>query len=138
MKRAHNKEQIEEEHWSKLLESVVINTTDGVVITDANVNPGPNIIYVNDALIKMSGFTRDELIGSSADIFHGDNSTQEGLKKIGTAIQNKQACNVELINYTKAGRAYDVSINISPVTDHTGAVTHWISIQRDITENRNY
>lgn len=138
MNRAHNKEQIEEEHWSKLLESVVINTTDGVVITDANVNPGPNIIYVNDALIKMSGFTRDELIGSSADIFHGDNSTQEGLKKIETAVQKKQACNVELINYTKTGRAYDVSINISPVTDHTGSVTHWISIQRDITENRNY
>ncbi|SMD01800.1 PAS domain S-box protein [Pedobacter africanus] len=138
MTQAQNKEQIEEEHWSKLLESVVVNTTDGVLITDAKVNPGPDIVYVNDALVRMSGYSREELIGKSPNIFHGHNLIQEGLKKIETSIKNKEACNVELINYTKEGNAYDVSINICPVSDHTGTVTHWISIQRDITENRNY
>ncbi|WP_316810883.1 PAS domain S-box protein [Pedobacter heparinus] len=138
MKKAHHKEQIEEEHWSKLLESVVINTTDGVLITDASFNPGPNIIYVNDALVRMSGYSRQELIGVEPSIFHGHDLLQEGLQKIEYALKHKLPCNLELVNYTKNGRPYDVSINICPVTDHTGTVTHWVSIQRDITENRNY
>jgi PAS domain S-box-containing protein len=128
---------VEEEHWSNLLESVVINTTDGVLITDA-AETGSGIIYVNDALLKMSGFSREELIGKNPDIFHGYNHAQQGLRKIDTAIKNKVPCNVELINYTKNGKPFDVSVNICPVTDHTGTVKHWISIQRDITENRNY
>lgn len=128
---------VEKEHWSKLLESVVINTTDGVIITDAT-EQGAVIIYVNDALVNMSGFSREELIGKTPDIFHGGHDTQLGLKKIETAMKDKLACNFELVNYTKNGKPYDVSVNISPVTDNTGTVTHWISIQRDITENRNY
>lgn len=128
---------VEEEHWSKLLESVVINTTDGVVITDVT-ESGAVIIYVNDALVRMSGFSREELIGKTPDIFHGDQHVQPGLTKIEAAIAGKLPCNVELVNYTKSGNPYEVSINICPVTDSTGDVSHWISIQRDITENRNY
>lgn len=128
---------VEEEHWSKLLESVVINTTDGVLITDA-AETGTGIIYVNDALLNMSGFSREELIGKTPDVFHGYNHAQQGLRKIDTAIKNKVSCNVELINYTKNGKPFDVSVNICPVTDNTGEVTHWVSIQRDITKNRNY
>ncbi|TKC63892.1 PAS domain S-box protein [Pedobacter hiemivivus] len=128
---------VEEEHWSKLLESVVINTTDGVVITDT-AESGAVIIYVNDALLSMSGFSREELIGKAPDVFHGYNHAQQGLRKIDIAIKNGLSCNVELINYTKNGKPYDVSINICPVTDNTGTITHWVSIQRDITENRNY
>ncbi len=129
---------VEEEHWSKLLESVVTNTTDGVLITDASFDPGPHIVYVNDAMVAMSGYSREELIGHGPEIFHGSNVVQEGLGKMQTAIKNKLPCNVDLINYTKEGKAFDVSVNICPVADSTGEVTHWISIQRDITENRRY
>lgn len=128
---------VEEEHWSKLLESVVINTTDGVLITDSS-GPDAVVIYVNDALVDMSGFGREELIGKSPDIFHGYSAAQKGRKKIDAAIRNEQPCNVELVNFTKNGKPYDVSVNICPVTDNTGTVTHWVSIQRDITENRSY
>lgn len=130
--------RVEEEHWSKLLESVVINTTDGVLITDVSFNPGPAIVYVNNAMVLMSGYPKKELIGKGPDIFYKSNFIQEGLSKIETAMKNKLPCNTDLIHYTKDGRAFDVSVNICPVTDSTGEVTHWISIQRDITENRNY
>lgn len=130
--------QMEEEHWSKLLESVIINTTDGVLITDANCDAGPSIVYVNDALIEMSGYSRAELIGARPDIFHGADHDQQGLEKIHLAIKKKEPCNIELSNYTKEGRLYDVSINISPVSNSLGEITHWISIRRDITETRAY
>lgn len=130
--------QMEDEHWSKLLESVITNTTDGVLITDADYEAGLSIVYVNDALLEMSGYSRAELIGARPDIFHADDEDQQGLEKIYQAIKRKEACNIELSNYTKCGRMYEVSINISPVTNSLGEVTHWISIRRDITETRAY
>lgn len=128
----------EDEHWSKLLESVVTNTTDGVLITNAPVNSSPLVIYVNDALVKMSGYSRADLLHRNPELLNGGNYDQPGLKLISKALINKEACNTEIVNFTKQGKAYHVSINIFPITNTTGAITHWISIQRDITENRNY
>lgn len=130
--------RMEHEHWSKLLESVVINTTDGVLITDAKSDPKLSIVYVNDALVHMSGYSRSELIGKQPDIFHGKDILQKGLEQIEHAVKHSLPCNVELTNYTKQGRSYGVSINVCPVTDSTGEITHWVSIQRDITESQNY
>ncbi|RZM29673.1 MAG: PAS domain S-box protein [Pedobacter sp.] len=128
-----------EEHWSKLLESVVINATDGVVITDANSGPGgPKIIYVNDAYSRMSGYAKEELLDKSPRIFRGRNSGIESFRKIYQAVANHQSCTLELVNYTKTGTEYWVSLNITPVSDSTGTLTHWIAIQRDITESRKY
>lgn len=128
----------EEEHWSRLLESVVTNTTDGVMITDAIPGSGKNIIYVNEAMLKMTGYTKDELLGVHPDILVGIHRDQKGLEKLAASLENAQACNVELINYTKQGKRYEVSVNINPVTDTTGTITHWVSVQRDITENKKY
>ncbi|MBC7598419.1 MAG: PAS-domain containing protein, partial [Polaromonas sp.] len=42
----------------------------------------------------------------------------------------------ELINYTKAGQPFWVEIDIVPMADATGVFTHWVSVQRDITERK--
>ncbi|TDQ06703.1 PAS domain S-box protein [Pedobacter metabolipauper] len=128
----------DEEHWSKLLESVVINTSDGVLIINSDRDPGPFIIYVNDAFIKMSGFSEAELLGSETNVFFGGDTSQIGLQQMNYAVQNGLACNIDLINYTKSGHEYHVNIDLSPVTDSTGMISHWVSIHRDITENKKY
>ncbi len=126
----------EEESWSKLLESVVVNTSDGVLITDTSEQP--LIIYVNDALLAMSGYSREELIGSPPAILHGKNSDQESLKKLKDSIAKHEPCKVELINSTKTGENYHVSLNITPVIEGDGKIVRWISIQRDVSEQRRY
>ncbi|PST84687.1 hypothetical protein C7T94_00710 [Pedobacter yulinensis] len=128
----------EEEHWSKLLESVVINTTDGVLITDADLKDGPAIVYVNAAQVAMSGYSREELIGSRPDILHGHDSGQQGVQAIREAFLQGKHCNVQLINYTREGVPFHVSITMSPVSNSEGRITHWISIQRDISEQISY
>ncbi|TCC88049.1 PAS domain S-box protein [Pedobacter frigiditerrae] len=125
-----------EEEWSKLLESVVINTSDGVLITDASNNP--SIIYVNQAMVLMSGYTKAELIGNAPDMLHGHDSNQEELLKLKAAVNVKKAVKVELVNYTKTGQSYHVSLSLSPVFGEDGVLIRWISIQRDVTERYNY
>ncbi|MFI5452651.1 PAS domain S-box protein [Pedobacter sp. UC225_61] len=126
-----------EEEWSKLLESVVVNTSDGVLITDAS-NSSPKIIYVNQAMVKMSGYSREELIGSSPDVLHGNNTSQMELLKLKSAIETRTSAKVELINYTKNGEQYDVSVSLTPIFGENGQLMRWISIQRDVSEQRRY
>ncbi|MES2653157.1 MAG: PAS domain S-box protein [Bacteroidota bacterium] len=128
----------EEEQWSKLLESVVVNTSDGVLITDSSAYPGPYIVYVNDAMLQMSGYNREELIGSPASLLHGNHSQQEGLAELNKAVANHTESRVELSNYTKKGIKYEVSITVCPVMDAKGKLTSWISIQRDITDQKKH
>lgn len=129
--------QMQEEKWSKILESVVINTLDGVMITDADNENGTSIIYVNRAILNISGYRRSELIGRSPTIFHAKNFDQPGLKILGEALKKETSCRVELANYTKSGMEYHICITISPVFDDDGVVTHWISIQQDVTRYKN-
>jgi PAS domain S-box-containing protein len=126
-----------EEEWSKLLESVVINTSDGVLITDA-ATPYPSIIYVNEAMAKISGYTKEELIGQSPNLLHGPDSSQEDLLKLQAALNAKKATKVELVNYTKQGTSFHVSVSISPVFGADGELVRWISIQRDVSERYRY
>lgn len=122
----------------RLLESVVVNANDAVVITEAEpVNqPGPKIIYVNDAFTRMSGYTAEEVLGKTPRILQGPNSDRVTLNKIRTALQNWQPTVSELINYRKDGSEFWVEISIVPVADSTGWYTHWIAIERDITERK--
>lgn len=126
-----------EEEWSKLLESVVVNTSDGVLITDAS-NSSPKIIYVNQAMVEMSGYSREELIGSYPDILHGSNTNQVELLKLKSAIETQTSTKVELVNYTKDGKHYYVSVSLTPIFGEDGQLVRWISIQRDVSEQHKY
>lgn len=129
----------QEEQWSRLLESVVINATDAVLICTGNVEgTGQSIIYVNEAFTKMSGYSKVELIGASPRISQGPETDVNEIKRLKQAIDDKVACEIEVINYTRQGKEYWVSQSHAPISDSSGKVTHWISIQRDITQNKKH
>ncbi|MCC5918153.1 MAG: PAS domain S-box protein [Cryomorphaceae bacterium] len=128
----------EEEHRLKLLESVITNTHDAVLITDANPlhEPGPKIIYVNDAFTKMTGYFPDEIIGKTPRILQGPKSDQEALARLGRALRNFESCEITTINYKKTGEEFWVNFSVSPVSNEHGKVTHFIAIERDVTEQK--
>ena len=68
--------QKKEEQRLKLLESVVTNTSDAILITEAEPfdEPGNKIIYINEAFTKMTGYTADDVIGKTPRILQGPNS----------------------------------------------------------------
>ncbi len=122
----------------RLLESVVVNANDAILITDAEPvdAPGPQIVYVNQAFTKMTGYSLEDVLGKTPRLLQGSKTDQDALDKIRVALKAWQPVRVELINYCKDGSEFWVELNITPVTDQKGWYTHWISVQRDITERK--
>ena len=130
--------QKEEEQRLKLLETVITHTKDSIIITEANLYEGkiPRIVYINPAFSETSGYIPDEIIGKSVEIFKGPNSDLNVHQKLINAIKNKEECQIETLSYKKNNETYWVSFNMLPVYDSDGELSHWVSIQRDITEEK--
>ncbi len=130
---------IEEKRRQKLLESVVTNTKDAVLITEAESidESGPRIIYVNEAFTKMTGYQPEEVIGKTPRILQGPKSNTKDLAKLSKAIGNWETHEITTINYKKNGEEFWVNFTVSPVADEKGWYTHWIAIERDVTAQKN-
>ena len=124
-----------EEEQLRLFESVITNTNDAILITEAELvdESGGRIVYVNAAFTNMTGFSIDEVIGKTPKIFRGPQTDTRELQKLQDAVKNWQSCEVELLNYKKDGTRFWTNFTIVPVADKGGNFTHWISVQRDVT-----
>ena len=126
-----------EEQRLKLLETVITNTNDAVIITDADNSDLkiPKIVFVNEAFSVMSGYQYNDVVGQSPLIFYKENDPQ--LEILISCLASIQECEIETVSYKKNGEVYWVQFSIVPVFNEEKIHTHWISIQRDITERKN-
>ena len=130
--------QKEEEQRLRLLETVVIQTKDAVIITESKKTSRsiPKIIYVNPAFTKISGYKAKEVIGKTAAIFMNRNALKNDISKLTLALRNKKEFKFDTLNQQKNGEEYWVNFSMIPIDDNDGEHSHWISIQRDITEEK--
>jgi len=98
--------------------------------------PGPRIIFVNDALVKTTGYTVAEVVGKTPRVFQGPRTSQDACDRMANAFRQWEHIEVDVINYRKDGTEYEVNLNITPVQDDTGWFAFWLSIQKDVTEDR--
>lgn len=120
----------------KLMESVVTNTSDAILITEAEPFdlPGPKIIFVNEAFCKMTGYTKEEVIGKTPRILQGPKTDQSAIHQMSVAIKKWQKYETTLLNYKKTGEEFWINFTLNPIANENGWYTHWIAIERDVTE----
>jgi len=130
--------QKEEEQRLKLLETVITQSKDSIIITEPDFKNSeiPKIIYVNPAFSIMSGYHTDEIIGKTPNIFKGPNSDKEEYKKLIDALKKKEECLIETISYKKNKEEYWVRFSMIPIYNTENELSHWISIQRDVSEEK--
>eukprot|EP00388_Colpodella_angusta_P004322 GDKJ01014356.1.p1 GENE.GDKJ01014356.1~~GDKJ01014356.1.p1 ORF type:complete len:587 (-),score=52.65 GDKJ01014356.1:429-2189(-) len=130
--------QKEEEQRLRLLETVITQSKDAVMITDIDTseNEMPNIIFVNSAFTDMTGYSSKEVIGKSPAMLFGKKSDILEYDKLKTAVQQYREVFIETISYKKNGKEFWVNFSMIPVTNKDGEHSHWVSIQRDVTEEK--
>jgi len=127
--------QKEEEQRLKLLETVITQTKDSVIITESTDvdNEIPKIVFVNPAFTKMTGYKPKEVIGKSALVFMNKFSVRKDIKKLAEALKKKEEFIFEALNKRKNKEEYWANISMIPITNKDNQHSHWISIQRDIS-----
>lgn len=106
---------------------------DGIVITGIK-DSDYRVIHCNPAFERMTGYSRDEIVGGNCRFLQANDRDQENLKLLREALDEKKAFRGLLRNYKKDGTLFWNELTISPVKDESGNVTHFIGIQNDVSE----
>ncbi|MEO7160828.1 MAG: PAS domain S-box protein [Polaromonas sp.] len=122
----------------RLLETCISRLNDIVMITEAEPTdePGPRIVFVNDAFERQTGYSGEEVLGQSPRFLQGPKTQRPELDRISAAMKNWQPVRAELINYTKSGREFWNELEIVPIANEKGGFTHWVAVQRDVTQRK--
>lgn len=118
--------------WRKALDSLQL----GVVVTDQR-EPDAPIVYVNPAGPHLVGYTSDELLGRNCRMLQGPHRDQPGVAEVRAAVREGRGCLVELVNRRKNGEDWLNLLSLAPIRDASGAVTHYVGVQTDVTNLRH-
>ena len=117
-----------------LLAACIANLNDVVMITEPERGEqGHRIIFVNEAFTRLTGYSSDEVLGKSPRLLQGPLTDRAELDRIAAALASWQPVRAEVVNYRKDRSEFRVEMDIVPVKDETGHVTHWVSVERDVT-----
>lgn len=121
----------------ELLEHAIRNDYDSIVITELNLEkPGPRIVYVNEEFTRMTGYSKEEIVGKTPRILQGPKTDRAMLKRLKQRLEEGQAFFGHTINYRKDGSEFINQWDVHPLINNQGEVTHWVSYQRDISEKK--
>ncbi len=118
-----------------VLSTAFEHASDGIVVyaIDPSGRRRTRKIYVNDALVRSSGFSRDELLEQPNGT--GPLTDPATLARIVEAHRTGSPIRERLLAYRKDGSTYWLDFEARTVFDARGRVSHWVTIQRDITES---
>lgn len=112
-------------------------TDEIIMITDADMErPGPRIVFVNPAFTRVTGFSAAEAVGRSPRIIQGPGTDRSLMRRMVSSLKKGEPFYCETVNYNKDGKPYSVEWRTSPMRDATGTITHFVSVQRDVTEQK--
>ena len=121
----------------KLRDRAIESSVSAICITD-NLAPDNPIVYVNPAFARITGYSSQEVLGRNPRLLQGTDLAQPELITVRAALHDERPCHVVLRNYRKDGSMYWNELNISPVRNDAGAVTHYIGVHSDITDAKTH
>jgi PAS domain S-box-containing protein len=125
------------EQLMKLLDVAVDQAKEAVLITSAELDPpGPKILFVNPALCAMTGYSREEILHKTPRILQGPKSDRAMLQRLREALSRGEPFSGETVNYRKDNSEYYVEWDITPIRAGDGEITHFLSIQRNVTARK--
>ncbi len=106
-----------------------------IIITNPRQHDNP-IVFANDSFCRLTGYSRDEMMGRNCRFLQGPETDRETIDRIRSAIREKEAIEVEILNYTKQGKQFWNRLLVAPVHDASGAVAYFFASQMDVTRDR--
>ncbi|MBF0553072.1 MAG: response regulator [Nitrospirae bacterium] len=114
------------------LSSAIIQSPVAVTITDLD----GRIEFINPKFVEVTGYNRDEAIGKTSSFLKSGRTDPEVYADLWETIKAGEVWQGELLNKRKDGRLYWNSITVSPIRDVDAVITHYLSVNEDITNRK--
>ena len=119
----------------RLKERAIDEAPVGITIADAN-RPDEPMVYINDAFERLTGYSKERVVGQNCRFLQGEDSDPDAIAAMRKAVDAGESVSVELLNYRKDGEPFWNRVDIAPVHDTDGEVSHFVGFQTDITERK--
>lgn len=124
----------EAEEKISIAATVFSNTSESILITNAD----GKIFDVNDAFVKTTGYTRDEVFGKNPNILSSNEHDSRFYKEMWDSIKEIGSWSGEIINKRKNGEIYPENLKINTIVSEDGRVQNYIGLFSDITHIKKH
>lgn len=128
-------ERREREEQLRLYRRAMDEASVGVTIADAS-KPDNPLVYANAEFARLTGRDTTWMLGRNPRFAQCEGTDPETVARIREAIDAEEPVGVELRNERADGTEWWNALDVTPVRDEDGTVTHFIGFQRDVTERR--
>lgn len=118
------------EQQLRMLSLAIEQNPNAIIITDSE----SRIEYVNEAFGRSTGYRTDEVIGKKTGVFASGKTPPATFAEMRAALAAGKAWSGRFYNRTKEGAELINFAHVSAIRDAEGKITHYLSIQEDITE----
>ena len=105
------------------------------VVSDPDSLNNP-LVYVNDPFLRLSGFSREEVLGQNCRFLQGPETLEDSLQSLRKQIASGDSIHTELLNYRKDGTPFWNELVIQPLRDENGILLFYIGLQLDVTNRK--
>jgi len=120
-----------QEAEARRLAFIVSRTDNAVILTDAE----GQIEWVNDGFVRITEWPLQDVIGKRPGSFlQGPDSDPETIAMIRRGLNSREPFHVEILNYSRSGRKYWISMEVQPVFNDAGTLSNFMAIGPDVTE----
>ncbi|GAA0294466.1 PAS domain-containing protein [Halarchaeum salinum] len=125
----------EREQRLRLFQRGIEAASQGITIADAEADDMP-IIYANDAFQRITGYETDEVVGRNCRFLQGRNTDEAAVTTLRKGIERGEHVSIEILNYRKDGTPFWNQLDVVPIRDDDGDITHYLGFQQDVTQRK--
>ena len=117
----------------RILGCIAESESTMVLVTDAN----RRTEWANEAFWRGTGYRPEDIVGKNpGEILQGPDPDLELKNRMRKAFDAGKSFQCDILNYAKNGTPYWIHMDVQPVYDPNGSLTHFVSVQQDITDRR--
>ena len=134
----HSVQDVSERHRGEFemrrLALAIEQSADLIVITDTD----GRIEYVNPAFVRVSGYTRAEVIGENPRLLKSGVHDPAFYTVMWANLASGQPFTADFTNRQQDGSLFHEESVISPIVDEAGEITSYLAVKRDVTRERAF